>query len=196
MLIIGVTGGIACGKSAVVAEMKNFGAEVLNLDEVTHELLQPGGILFEIYVRHFGKKILDSSGFMDKKIVAEIIFRDRSERVWINSVAHPVLLNFTRDFLEKNSVCGKKIVVLEVPLLFQAGWEILCDEVWAVTVSREEQISRLINRDKITREQAVAKINSQMPVEEICARADVVIENDKSLPELREKIFELMKSLI
>ena len=196
MLIIGVTGGIACGKSAVVAEMKNFGAEVLNLDEVTHELLQPGGILFEIYVRHFGKKILDSSGFMDKKIVAEIIFRDRSERVWINSVAHPVLLNFTRDFLEKNSACGKKIVVLEVPLLFQAGWEILCDEVWAVTVSREEQISRLINRDKITREQAVAKINSQMPVEEICARADVVIENDKSLPELREKIFELMKSLI
>ena len=195
MLIIGVTGGIACGKSAVVAEMKNFGAEVLNLDEVTHELLQPGGILFEIYVRHFGKKILDSSGFMDKKIVAEIIFRDRSERVWINSVAHPVLLNFTRDFLEKNSVCGKKIVVLEVPLLFQAGWEILCDEVWAVTVNREEQISRLINRDKITRDQAIAKINSQMPVEEICARSDVVIENDKTLPELREKISELMKSL-
>ena len=99
MFIIGLTGGIACGKSAIAYELKKLGAITFDVDEETHKLLQPDGELFKIYVRHFGKQIIREDGTLDKKIVGEIIFHDEKERLWINSVAHPILLNRTRQFL-------------------------------------------------------------------------------------------------
>ena len=155
-----------------------MGATTFDVDEMTRWLSLPGGVLFEIYVRHFGKKILTAEGQLDKKIIGEIIFNNPEERAWINSVAHPILLNCTRNFLVECNSAGIRLVVLEVPLLFEAGWEILCDEVWAVRIRREVQISRLMARDKLTEEQALARINSQMSTDEICSRADVVITNE------------------
>ena len=147
--------------------------------EVVAEMIQSfvGGELFEIYVRHFGKKIVTADGQLDKKLIGEIIFNNPDERAWINSVSHPILLNRTRDFLVDCLESGTRLVVLEVPLLFEAGWEILCDEVWAVRVRRKVQIARLMARDKLTEAQALARINSQMSTDEICSRADFVITN-------------------
>ena len=142
MLIIGLTGGIACGKSAVSDELKKFGAVTLDIDSVTHELLEPEGALFETYVQHFGKYIVAVDGLLNKKIIGEIIFNHPDERAWINSVAHPVLLNAARDFLEKCANDGVEIAVIEVPLLFEAGWEFLFDEIWAVYVGRSRQMWR------------------------------------------------------
>ena len=185
MYIIGLTGGIASGKSAVSYTLKKMGAEVLDIDEATHKLLEPSGELYKIYLRHFGEKILMENGELDRKIIGKIIFDDLEQRQWINSVAHPLLLNVARDFLVENLAAEKKLVVLEIPLLFEAGWESLVDEVWAVFVKRKIQIMRLMKRDNIDREQAIAKINSQMPPQEICRRADVVIKNSK----LRSNIY-------
>lgn len=180
MFILGLTGGIACGKSAVSYELKKYGATTFNVDEETQYLLQPGGAFYNAYLKHFGTA--------DKKIIREIIFHDENERRWINSVTHPILLNRTRDFLTECMDCGIELAVLEVPLLFEVGWENLFDEIWAVYVPREMQLQRLVLRDKITVEQAIARIHSQMGVMEICKRADVVLKNVSSFSKLQEQI--------
>lgn len=178
MYIIGLTGGIACGKSSVAETLRrHFGAVTLDIDKVTHQLLQPGGALFELYVRHFGKQIVTAAGKLNRKLIGEIIFNNPAERDWINSVAHPILLQRARDFLVDCSQVGAGLVVLEVPLLFEAGWEPLFDEIWAAYTLPQYQLERLMRRDKLTEEQALARIKAQMPVEEICSRADVSIRN-------------------
>lgn len=188
MLIIGLTGGIACGKSSVSSALKKLGAKTLDIDVVTHQLLEPGGLLFNTYVQHFGKYIVTADGTLNKKIIGEIIFNHPDERQWINSVSHPILLNAARDFLVRCADRGVEIAVVEVPLLFEAGWEFLFDEIWAVHVGRAQQMWRLIQRDKITQQQALARINSQMSPEEICRRADVVINNKKTAGHTRKQV--------
>ena len=178
LYIIGLTGSIACGKSSVAWKLRKKGATTFDVDEMTRWLNMPGGALFEMYVRHFGQKVVTADGQLNRKLIGEIIFNNPDERAWVNSATHPLLLNRTRDFLVECLEAGTPLVVLEVPLLFEAGWEILCDEVWAVRVSREVQIERLMARDKITDTQALARINSQMSSDEICSRADVVIVNE------------------
>lgn len=180
MFILGLTGGIACGKSAVAYELKKYGATTYNVDEETQYLLQPGGAFYTAYLNHFGTT--------DKKIIREIIFHDETERQWINSVTHPILLNRTRDFLVECMECGVELAVLEVPLLFEVGWENFVDEVWAVYVPREMQLNRLVRRDRITAEQALARITVQMPVGEICKRADVVLKNVTTFAGLQQQI--------
>ena len=193
MLIIGLTGGIACGKSAVSTILRKFGAQILDIDTVTHELLEPSGALFETYVQHFGKYIIDSEGFLNRKIIGEIIFNHPDERQWINSVSHPILLNAARDFLEECAEYSVEIAVVEVPLLFEAGWEHLFDEIWAVYVGRAKQIWRLIQRDNLTQQQAIARVNSQMSQEEMCSRADVVINNKKTIGHTKKQIYKALK---
>ncbi len=178
MYIIGLTGGISCGKSAVADVLRrHFGATTLDIDTVTRWLLEPGGELFEAYVRHFGSYVVTREGTLNRRLIGEIIFNHPDEREWINSVAHPVLLQKARDFLVECSEIGAGLVVLEVPLLFEAGWEHLFDEIWAVYTKRQTQIWRLMSRDNLTRQQALARINAQMSTEELCARADVKIRN-------------------
>ena len=194
MYIIGVTGGIASGKSAIGYELKKLGAKILDVDKITRELLKSGGELFNAYVRHFGEIILDADGNLDKKIVADIIFNNEAERLWVNSVAHPILLNRTRDFLVDCAAQGIFLVVLEVPLLYEAGWEFLVDEVWAVYVDEDTQIFRLTKRDGITEEQARVRIHSQMSSKEIAERADVAIcNNQNSRDKLRKKILDIAR---
>ena len=193
MFIIGLTGGIACGKSAVADEFRNYGAVTFDIDRVTQRLLKPGGELFSTYVQHFGESILNEEGRLNKKAIGEIIFSNIEERKWINSVAHPVLLNHTRDFLVKCSERGDALVILEIPLLFEVGWEFLVDETWAVYVTKKKQIWRLMQRDGFTREQAEIRINAQMSPEEIAARADVVIyNNNKSHGHIRKFILNYL----
>ncbi len=192
MYIIGLTGGIACGKSAVSETLKKYGAAVLDVDEVTRKLLEPGESLFNAYVRHFGNYILKDDGQLNKRLIREIIFNHPDERLWINDTAHPILQNFVRDFLEKCQAEGKSLVVLEIPLIFEAGWDKEVDEVWAVYIRKNYQLRRLMERDKINRKQALSIINSQMPTKKICARADVVICNNKTPKYVREQVGEIL----
>lgn len=193
MFIIGLTGGISCGKSAVAFELKKFGAVTFDVDEETHRLLQPGEEFFKAYVNHFGEQVINEYGQVDKRTIREIIFHDEDERQWINSVTHPILLNCTRQFLVDCQERGEKVVVLEIPLLFEAGWQNLVDEVWAVYLPSNLQLNRLIRRDRITPEQAAARIRAQMPIGEICNRADVVVKNKSSFADLQKQIFKAMR---
>lgn len=193
MFIIGLTGGIACGKSAIADILRKCGAVTYDIDEETHKLLEPGAELFKDYLQHFGEQIIMEDGRLDRKFISEIIFHDEEERRWINSVAHPILLNRTRQFLADSAERGVEVVVLELPLLFEAGWEDLVDEVWAVYIPQELQIQRLVRRDKITPQQACARIIAQMPVNEICERADVAINNTGKYDYLCKKVCAALK---
>lgn len=197
MYIIGLTGGISCGKSAVAETFRRYcGATNLDIDNVTRWLLEPGGELFDIYVRHFGSYVVNREGFLNKKLIGEIIFNHPDERAWINSVAHPILLNKARDFLVDCQDSGAGLVILEVPLLFEAGWEHLFDEIWAVHTKRKLQIQRLMLRDKLTRQQALTRINAQMSPEEICRRADVKIRNVGGYNNIRRQVFAALHGRI
>ena len=194
MYIIGLTGGISSGKSSVAGTLMRYcNAMILDIDKVTGWLLEPGGELFEIYVRHFGRRVVTEEGLLNRRLIGEIIFNDLAEREWINSVAHPILLNQARNFLVECSQIGARLVVLEVPLLFEAGWEHLFDEIWAVYTKRQIQIKRLMSRDNLTRQQAKKRIDAQMPKEEICKRADVVIRNVGRSSEVRQQILAALR---
>ncbi len=194
MYIIGLTGGISCGKSAVAEILRRrFGAVTLDIDKVTRWLLKPGGILFEIYVQHFGKYVVTPEGSLNRKLIGEIIFNHPDEREWINSVAHPILLNKARDFLVECSEVGMPLVVLEVPLLFEAGWEHLFDEIWAVYTKKSFQVIRLMTRDHLTRQQALTRIKAQMSAEEVCRRADVKIKNVGNYATICRQIFKALR---
>ena len=189
MYIIGLTGGISCGKSAVAYTLRRFHhATTLDIDNVTNWLIKPGGELFDAYVRHFGNYVVTKEGELNRRLIGEIIFNHPDEREWINSVAHPILLNKARDFLVDCADSGAKLAVIEVPLLFEAGWQFLFDEIWAVYIPRHTQIERLMARDNLTEQQALRRIKSQMPVKEICRRADVVIKNLGNYHEMRRKV--------
>lgn len=194
MYIIGLTGGISCGKSAIAETLRRYaGAVTLDIDKVTRWLLQPGGELFEIYVRHFGQYVVTRGGTLNRRIIGEIIFNHPDERAWIDSVAHPILLQKARDFLVECSEVGARLVVLEVPLLFEAGWENLFDEIWVVYTKRKLQLQRLMSRDKLTKQQALARINAQMTSEERRARADVIIRNVGGYYATRQQVFAALK---
>ena len=194
LYILGLTGGISCGKSAVAETLRRYvGATTLDIDKITRWLTEPGGELFEIYVRHFGKEVITDEGYLDRKKIGEIIFNQPDEREWINSVAHPILLNHARNFLVECSEAGAGLVVLEVPLLFEAGWEHLFDEIWAVYTKKKFQLMRLMARDKLTWQQARARIKSQMSQEEIRSRADASIRNVGGYGETRRQIFAALR---
>ena len=189
MYIIGLTGGIACGKSAVAETLRRyFKAITLDIDKITRWLTEPGGVLFEIYVRHFGERIITDAGELDRKLIGEIIFNNPDERKWINSVAHPILLNHVRDFLVECSQVGAGLVVVEVPLLFEAGWEHLFDETWAVYTPMNFQIQRLMARDKLTEQQALARIKAQMPPRKVRELADVKLRNVGGYKKIRKQV--------
>lgn len=194
LYIIGLTGGISCGKSAVAENMRRYyGATTLDIDDVTQWLTEPGGVLFDIYVRHFGKYVVTREGYLNRRLIGEIIFNHPDERAWINSVAHPILLNHARDFLVECQASGVRLVVLEIPLLFEAGWEHLVDETWAVYTKRNTQIRRLMFRDKLTQQQAIARINAQMSSQEMRERADVKIKNLGGFSAVRKQVFAALR---
>lgn len=194
LYILGLTGGIACGKSAVAETLRRYcRATCLDIDKVTRWLLEPGGELFDIYVRHFGGYVVTAEGVLNRKLIGEIIFNHPDERAWINSVAHPILLNKARDFLVECSTLGAGLVVLEVPLLFEAGWEHLFDEIWAVYTTKPMQVWRLMQRDKLTMQQALTRINAQMSSKEIRKRADVKIKNYGGYAVVRRLVFKALR---
>ena len=194
MYIIGVTGGIACGKSTVSNELNKYGAKIINADKMAHWQLSPGGEIYEAYIRHFGKNILNDEGLIDRRKVSAIVFNDKNELKWINKMAHPILLKHIRERLVKYQGEGITLVVLDVPLLFEAGWNKECDEVWVVHLKYSRQVNRLMERNNLTLEEAEGRIKAQISSKERRRMADVVIDNNGYKSATRKQIRRLIRS--
>ena len=197
MKIIGLTGGIACGKSTVSTELRARGAAIIDADALAHELSQPHQPLYNAYVQRFGREIVTENGTLDRAAIARRVFADPAVRAEVDAIAHPLILMAAEERLRAARDENKRAAVLAVPLLFEAGWDALADETWVVALPREEQLARLLARDTSMDEgEARARIAAQMPLAEKCARADVIIDNSGTKEEIREYIGKLWKERI
>ena len=190
-MVLGVTGGIATGKSFVSAIFGELGAIVVSADDLAREAVAPGSEVLQGLVGRFGDEILAADGALDREKLGEIIFNDAAARADLNRMTHPAIAALSEARLRELRQAGHSLIVYESPLLFEAGAESRVDQVLVVTADPETQQQRLMARDDITRTEAQAKIAAQMPLAEKVARADYVIDNSAS-PEQTRVEAELM----
>lgn len=183
MRIIGLTGGIACGKSTVSAYLKQRGAVIIDGDKIARQLSEPHEAIWQAYVDHFGTKILNEDGSLNRRLIGQMVFTDENEKNWMNSTMHPLIKEAILQQIELCRQNNVKVAVLDIPLLYEAGWDKFADEVWVVQISRQLQIERIQNRDNLTVQEAESRIDAQMPLEEKAKRADVVIDSS-GIPEV------------
>jgi dephospho-CoA kinase len=187
MFVIGLTGGIATGKTLVSETLRDLGATIINADLVGHEAYLPHTETWQAVVDAFGTDILDSEGQIVRPKLGAIVFSDPARLEQLNSIVHPRIYAMIGDRIESLKVDGVGAVVVEAALLIEAGWTPLVDEVWVITSPMEEVYSRLTGRG-LSPDQARARIESQMPQEERVTHAAVVIVNDSGQVELRSAV--------
>lgn len=185
MYIIGLTGGIASGKSTVAAMLAERGAVIVNADEVGWEVYRPGGPAYREVIEAFGPHILAADGSIDRQKLGAIVFADPQARQRLNAITHPRMKVLMRERLAALAAKGTKVAVLEAALLLEAGWDDLVDEVWVTVAPPQVAVERL-RRDKgLSQEEALARIAAQLSNEERIQRADVVIATDCPLAQTR-----------
>ena len=193
--LIGLTGGIASGKSTVSRQLMELGAHVIDTDKIAHALAKPHKPLWEIYRKHFGEGILDENHCLCREKIAKRVFSDPEERRWIDGTTHPLIAASVRKKIATLERKGVKIIFLDVPLLFEAGWNRMVDLIWLVHVSKDTQLARLMKRNGYTQEEAMARIDAQLSLEEKKERADCIIENDGTWKETLAQVIKAWKSL-
>ena len=185
--IIGLTGGIGTGKSTVSNYLAERHFPVFDADIYARVAVQPGSAILSQIAARYGASILLTDGSLNRQHLGEIVFSNPDERSWLEQQIHP----YVRQRLENdlNSISqSEATVVMVIPLLFEAGMTDLVNETWVVYCSPTQQLERLIVRDRLNLAQAQARINSQMPLQEKCDRADVVLDNTSTLPILLKQI--------
>ncbi len=195
MIAIGLTGGVATGKSTVGKILRQKGVEVISSDALAHQAMMPGEPGYDKIVAEFGSRILLPDGEVNRRLLGEIVFKDDIARKRLEGIVHPIVINGIKQGLERCSKLGHKITVVEVPLLFEVGLMGLFDQVWVVSSTLERQKQRLLERDHLTEDQAKERIASQIQLEEKEKRADAVIDNNNGLDSLAEQVSILLKTL-
>jgi len=195
MKIIGLTGGIGSGKSTVSRFLAEMGATVIDADRIGHELLQPGTSAWREVVAAFGRELVAANGTVDRDKLGKLVFGDEKARQRLNRIMHPKIKEKVSKLIERYRKEGKSVVVLEAPLLLEAGWPSLVDEVWVTVASESTVLRRLRERGGLSRTEALSRIRSQLSPQERIEQADVVIDTECSLDELKAKIKKLWQKL-
>lgn len=188
MHIIGLTGGIASGKSTVSAIFKHMQIPVVDADEISRALTAPGGSALPAICRAFGSGVFASKGVLDRKALGQIVFADEGRRRQLNAILHPMIQAQMERMLASHRIQGEKAVVLDVPLLLETGMQSMANSVWVVACTKEEQLARLMARDGLSEQQALARINAQMSLDEKRKWADVVVDSSRPLDEMEAQI--------
>lgn len=173
--VIGLTGGIACGKSNLSRALRAAGAPVLDADEISRAVTAPGGPALPQIRATFGDGVFDGE-CLNRRALADAVYADETKRQTLNGIVHPMVFAAIRQGIEKEN--GP--VVLDVPLLYECGMDPWCDEIWCAYVPQAEQVRRIRKRDQVTIRQAMQRIRAQMPAREKAKRADHVIRTDGS----------------
>jgi dephospho-CoA kinase len=195
MKVIGLTGGIGSGKSTVAGFTAELGAVVIDADKVGHEAFKPDTELWREVVAAFGTEVLKSNGEIDRNKLGEMVFGNPKLLSRLNQITHPRMYDMVKSQIEEYQRQGVNVVVLEAPLLLEAGWTSLVDEVWVTVVPESTVLRRLKEKEGLSQQQSLARIRSQLPSEERVKHADVVIDTDCSLDELKAKVKELWRKL-
>jgi dephospho-CoA kinase len=191
MKIIGLTGGIASGKSLVAGFLDNMGAVIIDADRLAREVVMPGSPCYEAIVATFGSRILQADGSIDRKALGKIVFADTAARRQLEQITHPAIRKLADDRLAEERRKGTKVVFYMVPLLIEAGFTCCVDEIWVVYADEKTQLARLMARDRIGRDEALQKIAAQMPMEEKVKLAKIIIDNCGTLEQTERQVQKL-----
>jgi dephospho-CoA kinase len=193
--LIGLTGGVGSGKSSVAAMLRDLGAVVVDADEATHAVYEPGTPGFDAVVREFGDYYI-RDGRIDRQRLGELVFKDAASRRRLNSIVHPLVREWMAERTAEAADRGAEIVVQEVPLLFENGLEPLYSSVVLVYVPEAMQLERLVQGRGFTSDRAQAVIATQVPIDEKRRRAHHVIDNSGTTEQTREQVEQLWAKLI
>lgn len=195
-IVLGITGGIACGKSLISRFFGEMGAAILSADELARQAVRPGGDTFTQIVAHFGREILTAEGTIDRTRLAEKIFLVPEERQVLNQITHPAIGHLADLRInELRTHPEVPLIIYEAPLLFEAKSEGRVDLVLVVASTPERQLERLMLRDNLSREEALLRISAQMPLTEKISRADILVENNGTPAETKKLICRIFKLL-
>ena len=193
--IIGLTGIIGSGKSTVARLLAELGAVVIDADKLGHEAFQPGTEARREVVAVFGRQVLSPSGEIDRTKLGEIVFNDPEALGRLNRIMHPHIYEMIKTLIDEYRRQNVAVVVLEVPLLIEANWTSLVDEVWVTIAPRPKILKRTRNQRGLNYKETMARIHSQLPIKEILKHSNAVINNESGLEELKNRVTELWAGL-
>lgn len=192
-MIIGLTGGIATGKSESAKHFRKMGAYIIDADEISHSLTAKGMPALGELVKYFGKEILRKDGALNRKKLAEIIFTDPESKLRVEKILHAYIISCINEIAAKKY--KKFNIIIDAPLLFEVGLDRICDKIVVIWAPYDVQAKRLAARDRLTEEQVKKRINSQMPIEKKAKLADYVVDNTGSKAALGKEIRALYSLL-
>ncbi|MFB3925769.1 MAG: dephospho-CoA kinase [Syntrophales bacterium] len=197
MLNAGLTGGIASGKSTVSGFFREKGAYIIDHDTIGHRVEEPGSAVWEETVRHFGRGILRADGTLNREKLGDIVFGNPDKLLLLNRIVQPsIFAEWMRQVSSIEKERPDAIIISDVPLLIEAGWQDSVDAIILVYIPPEEQIRRLMERNGYSRDEAGKRLDSQMPIDRKVPFADFVIDNSGSLERTREQTDRIWTKLV
>ena len=192
--IIGITGGIASGKSTVTEFLRQKGFQVVDADAVVHQLQKPGGRLFQVLVEHFGEKVLLENGELNRPLLASLIFSNPEEQEWSKRTQGEIIREELAA-LRNQFAQTEALFFMDIPLLFEQNYASWFDETWLVYVNRDVQLERLTKRDQISKEAAESRLNSQWPLERKISLASHSLDNNGNQEQLIAQVVHLLAGM-
>jgi len=190
-MILGLTGGIASGKTTVSKKIKELGGYIIDADKISKEVSNSQEVLKKVE-ENFGVEVIEN-GSLNRKKLREIIFNNREKRKMLNNIMHPIIVKKMKEEIEEHK--EEKLIVLDIPLLYETKLEYLCDKVLVVWVDENTQIERIKKRDNSSTELAKRILRSQMPLLEKLKKADYNIENNETIEKLEKKVEKFIETL-
>ncbi len=187
-IILGITGGIGSGKSTVSGILKEKGAVIIDADLISKEVVEPGQKALEELTEAFGTDILDAGGKLNRKKLAGIVFNDSEKLQRLNSILHKYVTERIKNNVEEQLLKKTNIIVIDAPIPVKSGFIDLCQQVWTISADREVRIRRIMERNGMSYEEAVSRINSQLDEQEYIRLADTVINNNFDYSQLKREV--------
>ncbi len=193
---IGLTGSVATGKSTVSNMIQQAGIPLVDADIAARKVVEPGTEGLKEIVAYFGEEVLLADGTLDRAKLGEIIFKDKEKREKLNEITHPRVKDYMLEARERFFRAGEELVFFDIPLLFESHLESLVDQIVVVWTTPETELKRLMERNNLTKEDALRRIESQMGIDEKARKADFVIDNNESLEKTQKQVYTFIERFV
>ena len=195
ILVVGLTGGLATGKTTVAKIFKTLGATIIDADKIAKEMVKPNSLVWQKVIDYFGKEILNDDLTINRKILAGLIFNNELQRKKLNEIMHPAIIHEIEQKISIHRSSPASIIIIDAPLLIEANMVSMVDKLIVVMASEETQIKRVIRRDDLSEEMAKKRICTQILLKEKVKLADFVIDTDCSKKELKQRVTSIMTNV-
>ncbi|GAE30129.1 dephospho-CoA kinase [Alkalihalobacillus hemicellulosilyticus] len=193
-MFIGLTGGIASGKSTVSKMMQGLGLPIIDADLIAREVVEPNSVGLRLIVERFGEVVLAENGTLNRAQLGQIIFANPTKRIQLNDLIHPLIRERMNERKEQLLAAGRSTIVYDIPLLYESELFHLVDNVLLVYVDQETQLKRLMKRNQLSEREALERIQSQMSLEQKKERADAIIDNTRTLAETHHQLISILQN--